>query len=572
MQKRSGNFIFHPVSYLQGPQSSTVAMRSPSNRNRHETQTHHNHWGVAGGATAAAHSRRLSEDAEIVIFERGPHVSFANCGLPYYIGGEISEKSDLLVQTPEGLRSRFNLDVRVMSEVVEIDPAKKSVRVVDHINKREYEEEFDSLIISTGASPLKPPIPGIEHPAHFSVRGIPDAEAITDWIQRKHCKHAVVIGGGFIGLEMVEQLHRRGLRVTVVEALPQVMAPFDPEMAAWLQQELISNHVDLHLNDGVASFSEPQENENGITVVQLNSGTRLPADLVILGIGVRPESQLAKQAGLKLGSRGGIVVDSALRTSNPDIWALGDAIEVTDLVTGEPAMVPLAGPANRQGRIVAENIFGGNMTYPGTLGTAIVRLFECVAASTGANEKTLTRLNIPFQKVYLHPASHATYYPGASRIAMKILFKPETGSLLGAQMIGRNGVDKRIDVFATALKSGLTVHDLEDLELAYAPPFGAAKDPINLAGMVAQHVVHQDIENAHWDELEHLEEKTRFCLMCVMMTSVTKDASNPRFIFLYQIYTSARESCPKKRKSLFIARPANGRISRAASLPLKASR
>ncbi|MCA9483730.1 MAG: FAD-dependent oxidoreductase, partial [Nitrospina sp.] len=388
--------------------------------------------GVAGGATAAAHARRLSEDARIILFERGPHVSFANCGLPYYIGGEIEDKADLLVQTPEGLRSRFNLDVRVLSEVMEIDPAGKTVRVLDHREGREYRESYDELVISTGASPLKPRIPGIDNPAHFSVRGIPDVEAILEWIDEREPKQAVVVGGGFIGLEMAEQIHRRGLKTSVVEAAPQVMVPFDPEMAAWLHGELRRNGIDLYLGDGVAKFDTPRAGEEEYTVVELGSGKRLPAGLVILGIGVRPESKLIRDAGLETGQRGGIVVDDRLRTSDPNIWALGDAIEVVDFVTGEKVMVPLAGPANRQGRIVAENIFGGDMKYPGTLGTAILRLFDMTAACTGASEKTLKRLGIAHEKVYLHPASHATYYPGAERIAMKLLFDPASGRLLGA--------------------------------------------------------------------------------------------------------------------------------------------
>lgn len=458
--------------------------------------------GVAGGATAAAHSRRISEEAEIILFERGPHVSFANCGLPYYIGGEITDKSDLLVQTPEGLRSRFNLDVRINSEVFEINPSEKSVRVLDNENGKEYTEKYDALIISTGASPIKPPIPGIHHPTHFSLRTIPDAEAILERVNLPDTKRAIIVGGGFIGLEIAEQLHRRGLEVAIVEALPQVMAPFDPEMATGLHQEIINNDVSLYLGDGVSHFDSLIEDEKGQTVVVLNSGKRLPTDLVILGIGVRAESELAKRAGLQLGARGGIVVDDTLRTSDQNIWAIGDAIEVRDFVTGEKVMVPLAGPANRQGRIVAENIFGGSMEYPGTLGTAVLRIFDCVAACTGASEKTLRRLKIPFEKVYLHPPSHASYYPGAHPIAMKLLFDPVNGKILGAQAHGNDGVDKRIDVLATAIKAGMTVHDLEDLELAYAPPVGSAKDPVNLAGMVAQHVVQGDIKNAHWDELE----------------------------------------------------------------------
>lgn len=465
--------------------------------------------GVAGGATAAAHARRLSEDAEIIIFERGPYVSFANCGLPYYVGGEIPDKDDLLVQTPEGLRSRFNLDVRVMSEVVELVPSKKQIKICDLNSNQEYWEPYDDLVISTGASPLKPPIPGIDREGIFSVRGIPDVDAILNWINENEVSSVVVVGGGFIGLEMVEQLHRRGLTVTLVEGLPQVMAPLDLEMAAWLHQELDSRDVVMHLNDPVAKFDEP--NMKG-AVVELKSGTRIPADMVILGIGVRPESELIKNAGLETGDRGGIRVNDNLQTSDPDIWALGDAIEVRDFVTGEWTLVPLAGPANRQGRIVAENIFGGSMKYSGTCGTAILRCFDMVAACTGANEKTLKKYKINYEVVHLHPASHANYYPGAQRIAMKILFDPGNGRLLGAQALGKDGVDKRIDVLATALKSGLTIHDLEDLELAYAPPFGAAKDPVNLAGMVAQHVIQNEIKNTQWHEVATLDSQETILL------------------------------------------------------------
>ena len=461
--------------------------------------------GVAGGATAAAHARRLSEDAEIIIFERGPYVSFANCGLPYYIGGEIPDKEDLLVQTPEGLRSRFNIEVRLMSEVIELDPSRKRILICDLKSHKDYWENYDDLIISTGASPLKPPIPGIDQAGLFSVRGIPDVEAILKWISEKGATRAVVVGGGFIGLEMVEQLHKKGLHITLVEGLPQVMAPLDPEMAAWLHHELSSKNVVLHLNDSVTSFDKPKSNMKQATVVELKSGARIPAEIVILGIGVRPESELVKNANLEIGDKGGIRVSDELQTSDPHIWAIGDAIEVRDFITGEWVLGPLAGPANRQGRIVAENIFGGSMKYSGTCGTAILRCFEMIAACTGANEKTLKKQEIPYDVVHLHPASHANYYPRAQRIAMKILFDPGDGRLLGAQVLGKDGVDKRIDVLATALKSGLTVHDLADLELAYAPPFGAAKDPVNLAGMVAQHVMQGEIQNAQWHEIATLD-------------------------------------------------------------------
>jgi NADPH-dependent 2,4-dienoyl-CoA reductase/sulfur reductase-like enzyme/rhodanese-related sulfurtransferase len=457
--------------------------------------------GVAGGATAAAHARRLSEDAEIIVFERGPYVSFANCGLPYYVGGEIQGRQDLLLQTPESLKARFNLDVRIRSEVTAIDPEKRQVEIHDLDSNKTYQLHYDDLILSTGAVPVKPPIPGIDREGHFSVRGIPDVERITTWIDKTQARRAVVVGGGFIGLEMVEQLHGRGIEVAVVEALPQVMASFDEEMAQWLHQELGVHNVNLHLSDAVGRFDAPSENEPAAaSVVVLKSGVRLPADLVILALGVRPEITLAKAAGLELGELGGIRVNEQLQTSDPNIWALGDAIEVRDCVTGNWNWVPLAGPANRQGRIVAENVLGGSLKYPCTLGTAIVRLFDLTAASTGANEKQLLKTGVSYEAVHLHPSSHAGYYPGAHRLAMKILFTPDDGKLLGAQIIGQEGVDKRIDVLATALKAGMAVHDLEDLELAYAPPFGSAKDPVNLAGMVAQHIIEGEVRNAQWYE------------------------------------------------------------------------
>ncbi len=352
--------------------------------------------GVAGGATTAAHARRMSEDAEIIMFEKGPHVSFANCGLPYYIGGEITEKENLLVQTPEGLRSRFNLDVRVLSEVINIDTANKKIEIKDSHSGKNYWEAYDDLVLSTGATPLKPPIPGIDSAGHFTVRNIPDIEAIHSWITTQKPRNAVVVGGGFIGLEMVEQLHRQGLKVTIVEALPQVMASLDPEMAAWLHQKLRDKKVDLFLNDAVSKFDNPKAGEDSkASTIELKSGQRIPADLVILGLGVRPEVKLGKDAGLEIGEKGGYRVDGFFKTSAPHIWAIGDAIEVRDFVTGEWTLVPLAGPANRQGRMVAENIFGNNsMKYPGTCGTSILRLFDIAVASTGANEKTLKRLSI----------------------------------------------------------------------------------------------------------------------------------------------------------------------------------
>ncbi|MCL4179073.1 MAG: FAD-dependent oxidoreductase, partial [Verrucomicrobia bacterium] len=392
--------------------------------------------GVAGGASAAARARRLCEQCEIVVFERGPHVSFANCGLPYFVGGEIVEQDSLLLQTPETLRARFNLDVRVKTEVIAIDREAQVVKVRDLTTQREYDQPYDALVLSTGASPLQPPIPGIDRPGHFTVRSIPDVERIRQWIKDCHACRAVVVGGGYIGLEMAEQMHRQGLSLTVIEAMPQVMAPLDPEMAAWLHVELQAQGVALHLGDPVAAFEPPQPGESArASVVVLKSGRRIPADTVVLGLGVRPETKLAQQAGIELGERGGIRVNDQLQTSDPRIWAVGDAVEVRDRVTGAWGIIPLAGPANRQGRIAADIIFGRTASYEGTWGTAILRLFELTAGCTGANEKSLRRANLPFQALHLHPGSHAGYYPGAEPIAMKILFAPDTGRLLGAQAV-----------------------------------------------------------------------------------------------------------------------------------------
>ncbi len=458
--------------------------------------------GVAGGASAAARARRLCENCEIIVFERGPHVSFANCGLPYFVGGEIVEQDSLLLQTPETLRARFNLDVRVRTEVMAIDRPSQTVTVREIETGREYAQPYDALVLSTGAVPLKPPIPGIDRSGHFAVRNIPDVERIAAWI--KDCKEcrAIVVGGGYIGLEMAEQLKQRGLGVTLVEALPQVMAPLDPEMAAWLHGELRSNGVELHLGDPVAGFETPTADEQArASVIVLKSGKRLHADVVILGLGVRPEVSLAKDAGLELGALGGIRVNDQLQTSDPKIWAVGDAIEVRDCVTGEWSIVPLAGPANRQGRIAADNIFQSPKSYDGTWGTAILRLFNLTAGCTGANEKSLLKAGIPYQALPLHPGSHAGYYPGSEPIAMKVLYAPITGKLLGVQAVGSEGVDKRIDVFASALKNSMTVHDLAELELAYAPPFGSAKDPVNLAGMAAENVLDGNVQLAQWSEV-----------------------------------------------------------------------
>lgn len=436
--------------------------------------------GVAGGASAAARARRLSEAAQIIVFERGPDVSFANCGLPYYVGGEIAQRDKLLVTTPERLKNRFKLDVRVRTSVEAIDRVAKKVRVRDGVSGREYEETYDKLILAPGAAPLRPPIPGIDLPGIFTLRNLYDVDRIKDRVDRG-VKQAVVVGAGFIGLELVENFMRRGIATTVVELQDQVLPPFDKEMTTPIAEHLAAKGVTLLLAQSAASFEQAA---HGIKVC-LKSEQRLPAQLVILGVGVRPENKLATDAGLEVGPRGGIRVNEHLQTSDQDIYAVGDAIEVKDFVTGEPTQVPLAGPANRQGRLAADHIFGRAAAYRGTQGTAIVRVFDLTAAMTGASEKTLVRTKREYRKVYVHPAHHAGYYPGAEAMTLKVLFDPHSGKLLGAQAVGGAGVDKRIDVLAVAIQAGMTVFDLEEMELAYSPQYGSAKDPINMVGFVA---------------------------------------------------------------------------------------
>ncbi len=436
--------------------------------------------GVAGGATAAARARRLSEDAQIVLFERGPDVSFANCGLPYYVGGEIAKREKLLVTTPEQLRSRFKLDVRTRSSVEAIDRTAKKIRVRDLASEREYQETYDKLILAPGAAPLRPPIPGIDTPGIYTLRNLQDVDRIKQRVDQG-VKHVVIVGAGFIGLELAENFVRRGIATTVVELQDQVLPPFDKEMTTPIAETLLENGVTVLLGQSADGF---EESHDGI-VVRLKSGQRLPAQLVILGVGVRPENKLAVDAGLEVGPRGGIRVNEHLQTSDPDIFAVGDAIEVKDVVSGDQTQVPLAGPANRQGRIAADNIFGRAVRYRGTQGTAIVGVFDQTAAMTGASEKTLLRAKRRFRKVYVHPTHHAGYYPGAEAMTLKLLFDSTTGRVLGAQAVGRAGVDKRIDVLAVAIQAGMTVFDLEEMELAYAPQYGSAKDPINMAGFVA---------------------------------------------------------------------------------------
>lgn len=443
--------------------------------------------GVAGGASAAARARRLAEDAHILLVERGPDVSFANCGLPYYLGGEIAERGKLLVVTPELLKSRFKLDVRIRTSVEAIDRGAKTVRLRDLASGREYLETYDKLILATGAAPLRPPLPGIDLPGIFTLRNLQDVDHIKECLDRG-VKQAVVVGGGFIGLEMAENFVRRGVATTVIDLNDQVLPPFDREMTTPIAQELASKGVSLLLGQSVAAFEAAPE---GLTVC-LKSGQRLPAQLVVLGVGVRPENKLAVAAGLEVGPRGGIRVNEHLQTTDPDIYAVGDAIEVKDFVTGEPTQVPLAGPANRQGRIAADHIFGHPSRYRGTQGTAIVRVFDRTAALTGASEKVLQKAGRSYRKVYVHPMHHASYYPGAEPFTLKLLFDPESGRVLGAQAVGGAGVDKRIDVLAVAIQAGMTVFDLEEMELAYSPQYGSAKDPINMAGFVAAGLLRGD--------------------------------------------------------------------------------
>jgi NADPH-dependent 2,4-dienoyl-CoA reductase/sulfur reductase-like enzyme/rhodanese-related sulfurtransferase len=436
--------------------------------------------GVAGGASAAARARRLSEDAHVTLFERGPDVSFANCGLPYYLGGEIAERDKLLVVTPERLRTRLNLDVRTRTSVEAIDREGKKVRARDLASGREYEEAYDKLILAPGAAPIRPPLPGIDSPGIFTLRNLQDVDRVKAKLDQG-VRQAVVVGAGFIGLELVENFVRRGIATTVVELQDQVLPPFDKEMTNPIAEELAGKGVSLRLGHSAEAF----ESAAGGLVVRLKSGQRLSAQVVVLGVGVRPENRLAVEAGLEVGPRGGIQVNEHLQTSDPDIYAVGDAIEVKDFVTGEPAQVPLAGPANRQGRIAADHIFGRQARYRGTQGTAIVRVFDKTAALTGASEKALRRAKRAYRKVYVHPTHHAGYYPGAEPMTLKLLFDPGGGKVLGAQAVGGAGVDKRIDVLAVAIQAGMSVFDLEEMELAYSPQYGSAKDPINMAGFVA---------------------------------------------------------------------------------------
>ncbi len=457
--------------------------------------------GVAGGASAAARARRLSEDAEIIIFERTEHVSFANCGLPYHVGGVIKERAKLLVQTPESLYRRFRITTKVKTEVLSIDRSQKNITVKNLVTGQESKEAYDFLILSPGADPIKPPMPGLGLPQVLTLRNLADMDKIIAKIAQGKAQKALVVGGGYIGLEMTEALCERGLRVTIVELSSQVMGPCDPEMAYYLHQELTKHGVELKFGVSVKSFSQASDG----VLAELSDGQSITCDFVILAIGVKPDVSLAKNAGLTIGERGGIVVNDKMQTNDPSIFAVGDAIEVEEFVTGTKALIPLAGPANRQGRIASDNIFGRNVIYKKTQGTAICKLFDLTIGMTGVNEKILKRMNMLYEKVYIHPNHHASYYPGAVPMSMKLLFDPKSGKILGAQAVASQGVDKRIDVLAVALRAGMTVYDLENLELCYAPPYGAAKDPVNFLGFVAANLLKGDFKQCHSDDIKSLK-------------------------------------------------------------------
>lgn len=452
--------------------------------------------GVAGGMSAATRMRRLDAGAEIIVIEKSGHVSYANCGLPYYVGGVIEEEDALLLQTPSSLHARFRLDVRIASEVEAINPLDKTLSVKSELTGESYELNYDKLVMSPGASPVVPPIPGIERA--MTLRTVEDVEKIFNRVSQKPA-NAVVIGGGFIGVEIAENLTHKGIKTTIVEAAPQLLAPLDPEMAVLVAKEMIKNNVELNLGTSAQEITE--------STVVLSNGDELPAEMIILAIGVRPDIKLAKEAGLTIGARGGIEVDEFNRTSNFDIYAVGDVAEKTDAIDGSSTLVPLANLANRHGRVVADHIAGRTTRSVKTIGTAIVKVFDLMIAATGWNEKRLSTSGREFKIIHTHPNSHAGYYPGAKQMALKMIFDAKTGEILGAQGVGVEGVDKRIDVIATAIRGGITAPELADLELAYAPPFGSAKDPINMLGYIAENMMSGLLETAQWSQIDEFKDR-----------------------------------------------------------------
>ena len=451
--------------------------------------------GVAGGATAAARLRRLDEKAEIIILERGEYVSFANCGLPYYIGGVITDREDLTLQTPQSFKARFHIDVRVLNEAVKINPDTKTVTVKNLRTGETYQETYDNLILSMGAEPIRPNIEGADGSNVFTLRNIPDTLKIKNYIATAKPRSAVVIGGGYIGVEMAENLAQAGLKVAIVELADHLIAPLDFDMAADVHRYIKSKGIYLHLNNGVKAI-------NGNTVI-LQDG-EITADMIILSVGVRPETAIARDCGIELNPRGSIIVNNKMQTNIPDIYAVGDAVEVEDFITKKPAFIPLAGPANKQGRIAADNIAGYESVYTGTQGSAVLKLFDMTIATTGLNEKTAGLAGIDYDKTYTYSASHATYYPGAAQMSVKALWDKKTLKIIGAQIVGFDGVDKRMDVLATAIRFGAKITDLTTLELCYAPPFGSAKDPVNMLGFVAENIVSGKLKQFFWHDVENL--------------------------------------------------------------------
>lgn len=504
--------------------------------------------GVAGGATAAARVRRSSEAAEIVLVERGPYISFANCGLPYHLSGAIPAREQLLVTSAEAFRDRYRVDVRVRTEAIAIDRAAHTVRLRNLATGEEYDEGYDRLLLSPGAEPVRPRLPGIESPRVCGLRNIPDLDRIMAHLNAEKPRRAVVIGGGFIGVEVAENLHEQGMFVTLVEGADQILAPLDPEMAAIVHAHMRDKQIELYLSAKVERFEDRAEH----TVVYLANGKRLQADIVILAIGVKPETTLARAAGLELGATGGIRVNEWLQTSDPAIYAVGDAIEITQVISGKQALIPLAGPANRQGRMAADNMLRGeHSAYHGTLGTAILKAFDLAAASTGLNEKQLRAAGIEYHASITHGGSHASYYPGATQLSLKLLYSPQ-GTILGAQAVGADGADKRIDVIATAIHGGLGVDDLAELELAYAPPFSSAKDPVNIAGYVAGNVLRGEHRVIAWDALRALD-PTQIQLIDVRTAEENALGSIPaaRHIDLHQLRERLGELDPARPVVVF---------------------
>lgn len=454
--------------------------------------------GVAGGATAAARIRRLDEQAEIVVFERSGYISYANCGLPYYIGGVITDQAELTLQTPESFWQRFRVDMRVRHEVIALHPERKAVSVRNLSTGETFEESYDKLLLSPGAKPTQPELPGVGQV--FTLRTVEDTLRIHEFVKTHHPRSVVLTGGGFISLEMAENLRELGMEVTMVQRPKQLMNPFDPEMASFIHAKMRKKGVRLLLGHTVEGFEEAP---GGVRVL-LKGAEPLEAELVVLVIGVTPDTQLAKEAGLELGVKGSIAVNDRMETSVPDIYAVGDAVQVQHFVTGEHTLISLAGPANKQGRIAADNICGGNSRYQGSQGSSVVKVFDMTAAATGINEQAARKAGIECDKVYLSPASHAGYYPGGRLLNMKVLFEKNTYRLLGAQIVGSEGVDKRIDVLATAIRAGLTALDLKDLDLAYAPPYSSAKDPVNMAGFMIENLANGTVRQFHWDEVDAL--------------------------------------------------------------------